>query len=252
MDQAIIVPARLASTRFPQKLLHEVKGKPVILWTAEKIKAIAPDTPLYFAVDGDRLAEVLTDAGFEVIKTSPNHTCGTDRIAEANRTLGAKEVINVQADEPMVHSEHIEALSALIQGDVEMATLATPLEHDHDYHNPSHAKVVCDEDGYALYFSRAPIPYYRDTYGKLPEGSKMDLHTYIHLGLYAYKAEFLQMFCQWKPGRLEEIEKLEMLRALEHGCRIAVGICDNALIEIDTPENAVAFEQIVVERFKMG
>ena len=253
MEQAIIVPARLASTRFPQKLLHEVRGKPVILWTAERISAVAAEIPLYFAVDNEDLHQLLESAGYHVLMTSADHSSGTDRIAEANREIGAQRIINVQADEPMVTGRQIRMLVDLIARDVEMATLATPLRHDNDYRNSNHVKVVCDQDGRALYFSRAPIPYYRDSRGKLPvDVTDLERATYIHLGLYAYRAEFLDRFSTWSPGLLERIEKLEMLRALEHGCRIAVGVTEDALIEIDTPENAVAFEQIVTEKFNMG
>ncbi|MGA1238742.1 MAG: cytidylyltransferase domain-containing protein, partial [Limisphaerales bacterium] len=113
MKTAIIVPARVASTRFPQKLLHEVRGKPVILWTAERIRSEAPEFPLWFAVDNDRLLDLLKGAGFEAVMTDVGHSCGTDRIAEANRTIGAEYVINVQADEPMVTAVHQTSAPAL-------------------------------------------------------------------------------------------------------------------------------------------
>ena len=164
MNVAIIVPARIGSTRFPKKLLHKIKGKPVIVWTADRIKKEAPDIPLFFAVDHESLAEVLGRDGYEAILTDPAHTCGTDRIAEANRRLNAKNVINVQADEPLVTGGQIRQLVELIQQETEMATLGTPLRYDKDYHNPNHVKLVCDDKGYAIYFSRAPIPYLRDTH----------------------------------------------------------------------------------------
>lgn len=249
MDIAILVPARVASTRFPQKLLHEVRGKPVILWTADRIRGEAPDMPLYFAVDDRRLADILEGAGYRAIMTDAAHTCGTDRIAEANRVLGAEHVINVQADEPMVTGGQIRALAELIRGEAEMATLGSPLENDADYKNPNHVKVVYDESGHAVYFSRAPIPYFRDTHGVFDPALAEDCPVLIHLGLYAYTASFLQKFSDLPPGRLEQIEKLEMLRALEHGHRIAIGVSQDPLIEIDTPEQAAQFEQVVKERF---
>jgi 3-deoxy-manno-octulosonate cytidylyltransferase (CMP-KDO synthetase) len=249
MNVAIIVPARIGSTRFPKKLLHPIKGKPVIVWTADRIKKEAPEVPLYFAVDHESLAEVLRKNGYEAIMTDPSHSCGTDRIAEANRRLKAKYVINVQADEPLVAGSQIRQLVALIQQDTEMATLGTPIHYDKDYHNPNHVKLVCDEKGYAVYFSRAPIPYFRDTHGAFEADAAASIPVLIHLGLYAYTASFLELFCKLPPGKLEQVEKLEMLRAMERGYRIKVGVTKDALIEIDTPEQAVQFEQVVTERF---
>ncbi|HEY6974103.1 MAG TPA: 3-deoxy-manno-octulosonate cytidylyltransferase [Nitrospiraceae bacterium] len=249
MNVAIIVPARIGSTRFPKKLLHQIKGKPVIVWTADRIRKEAPEFPLYFAVDHESLAEVLRKEGFEAIMTDPSHSCGTDRIAEANRRLKAQYVINVQADEPLVTGDQIRQLVELIQHDTEMATLGTPVQYDKDYRNPNHVKLVCDENGYAVYFSRAPIPYFRDTHGAFEAEIAAGIPVLIHLGLYAYTASFLELFCELPPGKLEQVEKLEMLRAMERGHRIKVGITKDALVEIDTPEQAVEFEQVVTQRF---
>lgn len=249
MNVAIIVPARIGSTRFPKKLLHRIKDKPVIVWTADRIKKEAPEFPLYFAVDHESLADVLRGEGYEAIMTDPAHTCGTDRIAEANRRLKATYVINVQADEPLVTGGQIRQLVDLIQQDAEMATLGTPLRYDKDYRNPNHVKLVCDDNGDALYFSRAPIPYLRETHGAFEAKVAGGIPVLIHLGLYAYTASFLERFCSLPPGKLEQVEKLEMLRAMERGHRIKVGVTKDALIEIDTPEQAVEFEQVVTERF---
>jgi 3-deoxy-manno-octulosonate cytidylyltransferase (CMP-KDO synthetase) len=249
MNVAIIVPARIGSTRFPKKLLHRIKEKPVIVWTADRIKQEAPEFPLYFAVDHESLAEVLRRDGYEAIMTDASHTCGTDRIAEANRRLNARYVINVQADEPLVTGGQIRQLVDLIQGGTEMATLGTPVRYDKDYRNPNHVKLVCDAQGYAIYFSRAPIPYLRDTHGAFVAEVAAGVPVLIHLGLYAYTGAFLERFCTLSPGKLEEVEKLEMLRAMERGHRIKVGVTKEALIEIDTPEQAVEFEQVLTERF---
>jgi len=249
MNVAIIVPARIGSTRFPKKLLHQIKGKPVIVWTADRIRKEAPEFPLHFAVDHESLAEVLRKEGYESIMTDPGHSCGTDRIAEANRHLKAQYVINVQADEPLVTGDQIRQLVELIQHDTEMATLGTPVQYDKDYRNPNHVKLVCDENGYAVYFSRAPIPYFRDTHGAFEAEIAAGIPVLIHLGLYAYTAAFLELFCGLPPGRLEQVEKLEMLRAMERGHRIKVGITKDALVEIDTPEQAVEFGQVVTQRF---
>jgi 3-deoxy-manno-octulosonate cytidylyltransferase (CMP-KDO synthetase) len=249
MNIAIIVPARIGSTRFPKKLLHKIKDKPVIVWTADRIKKEAPEFPLYFAVDHESLGDVLRRDGYNVIMTDPAHSCGTDRIAEANRTIKAAHVVNVQADEPLVTGGQIRQLVNLIRQDTEMATLGTPVRYDKDYRNPNHVKLVCDDRGYAVYFSRAPIPYLRDTHGAFDAELAASIPVLIHLGLYAYTAAFLERFCTLAPGKLEQVEKLEMLRAMERGHRIKVGTTKEALIEIDTLEQAVEFEQVVTERF---
>jgi 3-deoxy-manno-octulosonate cytidylyltransferase (CMP-KDO synthetase) len=248
MKFAIIVPARLASTRFRQKMLYEVMGKPVILWTAERILSEAPEFPLFFAVDSDILQKLLTNAGFQTIMTDPAHACGTDRIAEANRTLKAEYVINVQGDEPTVTGDQIRQLATMITGDVAMATLGTPLRNAEDYLDPNHVKLVCDVNGHAITFSRAPIPYFRDAHGVFDAEAAAGCSVLIHLGLYAYRGDFLETFSKMPHGKLEDIEKLEMLRVLERGCRIAVGVSNDCLIEIDTLQHALEFEQFVKDR----
>lgn len=245
---AILVPARLRSTRFPEKLLHDVRGRPVLLWTAERIRAQAPEFPLHFAVDDERFVEVLRDAGFNAILTDAAHQCGTDRIAEANRSLGADFVINVQADEPMVTGSQIRNLAKLIQTGVDMATLGTPLTDEAKYRNPNNVKLVCDNNGHAMFFSRSPIPFFRDTPGGFDAKRSAECPVMIHLGLYAYTADFLQTFSRLPQGKLEQLEKLEMLRAMENGYRIAVGISHDIHVEIDTREQARDFERLVSER----
>jgi 3-deoxy-manno-octulosonate cytidylyltransferase (CMP-KDO synthetase) len=239
---SIIVPARLASTRFPSKLLHGVRGKPIILWTAERIRTVAPEFPLYFAVDDDALERCLSEAGFTALRTSAEHPSGTDRLAEANAAIGAPAVINVQGDEPLVTGEQIRALAAGLKGEAAIATLAVPFVRPQDFANPNQVKVVRDREGYALYFSRSSMPFARDTRGEVDVAWLAQNCCYRHLGLYAYKADFLSAFSSLEPGLLEQIEKLEQLRAMEHGYRIHVGITDQATIGIDTPEDIAEFE----------
>ena len=239
---SIIVPARLASTRFPEKLLYPVLGKPIILWTAERIRSVAPEFPLYFAVDDARLEKCLADAGFSAVRTHPGHASGTDRIAEANMTVGADAVINVQGDEPLVTGAQIRALAVGLKGDAAMSTLAIRFTQPEDLANPNQVKVVRDRQGYALYFSRAAIPYPRDLSIPLDTKWLQANPCYRHLGLYAYQAKFLQAFSSLEPGALEALEKLEQLRAMEHGYRIHVGLTDQATIGIDTPEDVLSFE----------
>lgn len=239
---AIIAPARLASTRFPQKLLSPILGKPLILWVAERLKEQAPEIDRHFAVDDERLRQVVENAGFRAIMTRNDHASGTDRLAEANETIGADVVINAQADEPLVTAGQLRTLRALIEGGAEMATLATPFKTRRDFLDPNQVKVAVSNSGEALYFSRAPIPYFRDGFASFDDAWVQGSPCYRHLGLYAYRADFLRRFCELPQGRLESIEKLEQLRALENGVRIQVGFTDEPSIGIDTPEDAAAFE----------
>jgi len=239
----IIVPCRLESTRFPRKLLHSIKGRPLLQWVAERIRREAPEFPLYFAVDDQLLADCVRAQGFEAIMTGVQHQSGTDRIAEANRTVRADAVINVQADEPLVTGAQIRRLAELIAGPVDMATLATPFKTAADFANPNQVKVVMRGDGRALYFSRSPMPFARDRAGVVDEAWVLAHPARKHLGLYAYKAALIERFAKLPLGQLEQIEKLEQLRVLENGYDIAVGITEDPTIGVDTPEDAVKFEQ---------
>lgn len=242
---AIIVPCRLESTRFPRKLLHQIKGKPLVLWVAERIAEQAPDLPLWFAVDHELLAECIEGAGFRAIMTDANHPSGTDRIAQANRQVRASYVINVQADEPLVTDGQIHALARMIQGDCPMATLCTPFKRAEDFHNPNQVKVVISKNGRALYFSRSPIPYHRDTAGVVDDAWVAANPCLKHLGLYAYRADFLERFVTLPPGKLEQIEKLEQLRVLGAGQPIAIEVTEDPSVGVDTAEDAVRFEQLL-------
>ncbi len=242
LPPAIIVPCRLESTRFPRKLLHPVRGKPLLLWVAERIRTQAPEFPLWFAVDDVLLAAPLRAAGFQTLMTDPRHASGTDRLAEANRTVRASHIINVQADEPLVTGGQIRALATLIAGNAPMATLATPFRTATDFLNPNQVKVVCGSDGHALLFSRAPIPFARDRAGQVDDAWVRAHPCFKHLGLYAYHAELLEKFSALPPGRYEQIEKLEQLRVLENGHAILVGMTADLSIGVDTPEDVAKFE----------
>jgi 3-deoxy-manno-octulosonate cytidylyltransferase (CMP-KDO synthetase) len=240
---AIIVPCRLESTRFPRKLLHQIKGRPLLLWVADRIAQQAPEFPLYFAVDHELLAEVVTSRGYQAILTSVQHQSGTDRIAEANRQVGADHVLNVQADEPLVTGAQLRQLAQLIAGPVAMATLGTHFTTAADFQNPNQVKVVFGNEGRALYFSRSPMPYARDRGGVVDDAWVQANPCYKHLGLYAYKAELLEKFAKLPLGRLEQIEKLEQLRVLENGYNIALGVTEDQTIGVDTPEDGAKFEK---------
>jgi 3-deoxy-manno-octulosonate cytidylyltransferase (CMP-KDO synthetase) len=231
LERAIVVPARLGSQRFPRKLLHEVRGRPLILWTADNLRRIAPEVPLFFAVAETELADSLEAAGYNCLMTDPALPSGTDRIAMANREIGARRIINVQADEPVLQAEHLTGLFAMLDSGVDVATVATAFETVADFRDPNKVKAVVDKDGRALYFSRSPIPYARDSGGGLPESA------YWHMGVYAYTAEVLERFLSWEPSRLEMTERLEQLRVLENGGRIGVAIARSRTVGVDVPED---------------
>ena len=236
-EYAIIVPARLGSQRFPRKLLAPVSGKPLILWTAENVKHIAGDVPLYFAVAEKELESVLQEAGYATILTDPDLPSGTDRIAVANESVDAEWVVNVQADEPVLTKPHLQALMGLLKPGVDMATLATPFRTVVDFNDPNKVKVVTGAKEQALYFSRAPIPYNRDAKAELPPAA------YWHMGLYGYHASLLKRFRAWSPTPLEQLEKLEQLRILENGGQIAVGIVPERTIGVDVPGDLEELER---------
>lgn len=237
-DLAIIVPARLLSQRFPRKLLFPVNNKPLILWTAERLKKIGDGIPIYFAVAEKELHEILHESGYQTVMTDPDLPSGTDRIAAANRKIGARKIINVQADEPLVAREHIDQLRDALESGCDMATLATEFPHKEDFQDPHKVKVVRDHSGNALYFSRSPIPYHRDDPGGIgPAGALW------HLGLYAYTSELINSFVEWDPSPLEVTEKLEQLRVLENGRKIRVNVTRHRTVGIDTPEDMQVFLQ---------
>lgn len=247
---AIIVPCRLESTRFPRKLLHKIKGRPLLLWVAGRIAQEASEFPLWFAVDHELLRECVAAAGFRAIMTDPAHQSGTDRIAEANRTVRADRVINVQADEPLVTGAQIRALDGLLAGGAPMATLATPFRHAADFANSNQVKIVMAPSGRAgtaarraLIFSRAPIPFARERGGAVDDAWVAANPCFKHLGLYGYRADLLEKFSRLPPGKLEQIEKLEQLRVLENGFEIACDVTDDPSIGVDTSEDAAKFEE---------
>lgn len=223
--------------------MHRIKGKALLRWVAERIRSVAPDLPLWFAVDDPLLEDCLAPGGFRTVRTRVDHASGTDRIAEANRTVGADQVINVQADEPMVTGQQIRLLAELVGGSAEMATLATRFKTAEDFRNPNQVKVVCDRNGHARYFSRLPIPSPRDRGGEFDDAWVAANPCYRHLGLYAYTSRLLEEFSRLPPGALEAIERLEQLRVIESGRAIAVGFTDDPTIGVDTPEDAVRFEE---------
>ena len=238
----IIVPARLESSRLERKLLYEINGKPLIIWTAERIKSEAPDFSLFFAVDSSELSECLKSYGFDSILTRADHPSGTDRIAEANETINAEWVINVQGDEPLIQASQIQTLAASLAEGHLMATLATPFTGPEAFYNPNAVKVVRSLNGNALYFSRSPIPYTRSLKGEVSADRLLKNHCYKHIGLYGYSAQFLRSIAKMHRGQLEALESLEQLRILENGHSIYVGLSNEETIGIDTIEDIENFK----------
>ena len=231
----IIVPARLASVRFPRKLLADVGGKPLILRTAERLRTEVPEYEVFYAVDSEELARPLKGGGFSVVMTDPDLPSGTDRIAQANLSLRRETILNVQADEPMVERDQVLSLNeALKKEKAVMSTLAAPFRTEKDFCDPNQVKIVLDKKGYALYFSRSPIPCLRD---KVETENEPNCWGMKHLGMYGYDSSFLETFSRLPPSRLERIEKLEQLRVLENGYSIGVAVVDRATIGVDVPSD---------------
>lgn len=246
MRIAAIIPARYHSTRLPAKPLQKLGGKSIIEWVYSAVKAVIKDVVV--ATDDVRIAEEVERFGGCAIMTSEAHRSGTDRCAEALTKMGGDYdvVINVQGDEPFIRREHIEALIACFNNpETEIATLAKPMtsaEDMADIHNPNSVKVVTDLRGRALYFSRAAIPFQRDV--EQSEWSKH--HTYLkHIGIYAFRAQTLRAVTSLDVSSLEQTEKLEQLRWLEHGYYISVAKTPYATMGIDTPEDLQRAEEML-------
>jgi 3-deoxy-manno-octulosonate cytidylyltransferase (CMP-KDO synthetase) len=233
---AIGIPARFESTRFPGKPLAELAGKPMIAHVIERAKA-ANVGDVYVATDHEGIAAVAKEHGAEVCMTSADHNSGSERLAEAMRAIDCDVVINVQGDEPLIDPEAIKAVAEPFRHDhsLSMATLAHPIQSDEDFNDPNVVKVVCDAKGHALYFSRAPIPYPRSKGG----------NPLQHVGLYAYRKEFLLIYPGLTPCASEQAEQLEQLRVLHHGYSIAVNSGDFVCIGVDTPEDLARAEKII-------
>jgi len=229
-----IIPARYESTRLPGKPLALIHDKPMIRHVVERTQAVALIDRVLVATDDARIADTVRRFGGEVVMTDSAHPSGTDRIAEVAAGLDADIVVNVQGDLPFLQAATVEAAVALLRADASlpMATVKTPIRDAAEMTNPNVVKVVTDREGYALYFSRSPLPYWRDP---LPPGAVLG---YKHIGLYAYRRDFLLTFARLAPTPLERAERLEQLRALEWGFRLRVAETTATLgVEVDTPED---------------
>ena len=238
MRVLLVIPARYASTRLPAKPLADIGGKPMIQRVWEQGRLAKGVDEVVVATDDARIADVVKRFGGTAVLTSPGHATGTDRIAEVASANPADVYVNLQGDLPFAPPSMVEALiGAFDDPAVRMATLAREITDPADVYSPHVVKVVMDRRGNALYVSRAPIPHVRDRADRgsgetLPPGT-----YYQHFGLYGYRREVLTAFTRWPEGRLESLEKLEQLRALEHGCPIRVVLTTARTEEVNTPED---------------
>jgi len=234
----VCIPARYASTRFPAKVLAKDTGKYLIQHTWEQACKAKLPVRVVIAADDEKIVRAAKEFGAECVLTSPRHNSGTDRIAEAVGRSAADIVINVQGDEPRIDPNHIDLLARMMLDNLEapMATLAAPFAAREQIADPNVVKVVVGTGGKALYFSRSVIPYDRDRAGVGDVGSYLR-----HLGIYAYRRDFLLTITSLPQTPLEKLEKLEQLRVIENGYTILVGKVEHTCEGIDTPEQYAAF-----------
>jgi 3-deoxy-manno-octulosonate cytidylyltransferase (CMP-KDO synthetase) len=222
----VLIPARYASSRLPGKALADLAGKPMVVRVVERARASGA-AAVWIATDDERILGAAREHGCDALLTRREHTSGTDRLAEAAGRLGLPDdeiVVNVQGDEPLIPPPLVgEVADALAQRrEAAIATAAVSITDAREFFNPNAVKVVCDASGYALYFSRAPIPYPRDASGTVRPELPTGLPAYRHLGIYAYRAKFLREYAALARAPIEDFEALEQLRALWHGHRIFV------------------------------
>lgn len=236
-----VIPARFQSTRFPGKPLALIQGKPMIQWVYERTKQSSLLDRVIVATDDERILKAVHAFGGEAEMTAANHATGTDRIAEVAGRIACDIVVNVQGDEPLIRPEMIDEAIRPLSGDpgIPMGTLAYRITDQRENGDPNVVKVVVDRNGFALYFSRAPIPWDRDRWDQntplrdLPDS----IARLKHIGLYVYRKEFLLSYAKMPSTPLENSEKLEQLRALEQGYRIRVVLTDHESFGVDIPDD---------------
>lgn len=241
MSFTVLIPARLASTRLPGKPLADIAGTPMVVRVAQRVMTISPASGrvrVVVAADSAAIIRVCEAYGIETVTTRTDHACGSDRVAEACQKLGLADdemVVNVQGDEPLIDPALVSAVAQLLseRPEASMSTAAHVIDNMAEFSNPNVVKVVLDARGMALYFSRAPIPPWRDQPGTLPHPAPLR-----HIGIYAYRVGFLRQFPTLSRSPMEITEALEQLRALWHGHRIAVHVTEHAPGPgVDTPDD---------------
>ncbi len=239
MSFTVIIPARYQSSRLPGKPLADIAGKPMVQWVHEQALQAGAER-VVVATDDQRIADVVSGFGGEVCMTSPNHESGTERLAEVVNKLAIPAdhiIVNVQGDEPLIPPAIISQVAKnLEKSRAPMATLGVAIESEQEAFNPNAVKVVADANGFALYFSRATIPWDRDNFANGSAPLKQPLMR--HIGLYAYRAGFIERYVSWEPSQLEKIESLEQLRVLWYGERIHIELAEVAPpAGVDTAED---------------
>ncbi len=232
MKNAIgVIPARFGSTRFPKKVIADLNGKPIIQHIWENCKKAKMLDDLVIATDNDEVMEVIKSFGGKAVFTSPDHMTGTDRIAEVVNAIDVNVIVNIQGDEPLIQAEMVDSLvrTILDHKNISMASLMKKMENLDEINNPNVVKVIVDKNGFAIYFSRSPIPYPR-----LKEEAKL---YYKHLGIYAYTKDFLYEYTNLPKSYLEKCESLEQLRVLENGYKIKMVETKFDTIGVDTPDD---------------
>ncbi len=235
-----MIPARYGSSRFPGKMLAPLCGKPVILRTCEAAYGMDFFDEVYVVTDDDRIYDTVTSNGFKCIKSIREHETGSDRIAEAVSGIDCDIVVNIQGDEPFTSAETIRKVLAPfendIRGEIDLCTLKERMTGNEEILNPNNVKVITDSSGYAIYFSRSPIPY------PMNEGRA---EYFRHIGIYAFRKSAIKEFASMPKGHLEAAERIECLRFIENGKRIMVTETSGMKVSIDTPEDLAMAEAIM-------
>lgn len=250
MSFTVVIPARYQSTRLPGKPLANIGGKPMIQWVYEQ-SLLAGAERVIIATDDARVEQAVKAFGGTVCMTSPDHQSGTERLAEVVALMGIEDdhiIVNVQGDEPLIPPAIVRQVADnLAASNAPMATLAVEIDHESEVFNPNAVKVVTDKDGYALYFSRATIPWDRDNFASQDKTIVQPLMR--HIGIYAYRAGFINTYINWQPSQLEKIECLEQLRVLWYGEKIHVAVALEAPpAGVDTPEDLELVRSIVAKQ----
>ena len=237
----VVIPARYASTRLPGKPLLDIAGKPMIVHVCERALE-AEAEQVVVATDDQRIYDTVSALGIQVVMTDPDHQSGTERIAEVAGKMGwagSDIIVNLQGDEPLIPPSYIRDVAAALasQQQAGIATLAAKIVDSDEIFNPNAVKVVLSQSGYALYFSRAPIPWNRASFPDRHDIADANLPHLRHIGMYAYTVDFLQRYCSWSPSLLESIESLEQLRILWHDEKVLVKVVEQ------TPEAGVDTEE---------
>jgi 3-deoxy-manno-octulosonate cytidylyltransferase (CMP-KDO synthetase) len=246
----VVIPARYASTRLPGKPLLNIAGKPMIAHVCERAQEAYAEE-IIVATDDERIFQAVYDLGIKAVMTRPDHQSGTERIAEVAQHCGwagSEIIVNLQGDEPLIPPATIREVAFALAGQKQagIATLAAKIIDSEEIFNPNAVKVVLNKAGYALYFSRAPIPWERDTFGQ-PDRKPSGRMPYLrHIGLYAYTVDFLNRYCSWETSSIELVESLEQLRILWNGEAILVKTVDKTPeAGVDTPEDLMRVEQVL-------